>query len=325
MIISLVVLNCFQNPGVAAFDAISRNTKQRIGKWLSIIILILAFNINCFAGDSISVLVHFAFDKYSLTNDAQMQLDQLIKAAPETLANIKVYGFTDQVGSNSYNKKLSLKRATEVSNYLIKTGVLPNTITTVQGKGETEPISVQMDKVSMQQNRRVLVMIEYRAKADNQVVSNDGNKKNVGIEPSEKETPTPALIDQVKDNKTKVGDQIILRHINFEGGRHVFLPQSYSALTELLNTLKEIPTLKIEIQGHICCVDGTMDGEDNDLGTLDLSVQRAKAVYNYLIANGINAARMSYEGMGHKYPITQERSEEDKTINRRVEIKIISK
>jgi outer membrane protein OmpA-like peptidoglycan-associated protein len=293
-------------------------------KPLFLLALLVTCCMHCLAGDTTSVTVRFAFNKYSLDGDAQLQLDDVKPLDSSiTLTNIKIYGFTDQVGSNGYNEKLSLKRATEVRNYLIKTGINPNIITIIKGKGETELVVDQMDEDSRQQNRRVLVMIEYEAKVVEQTIIIKTNKKK---DSSEKPQQQPQkLVDKIKDKSVKAGDQITLPNINFEGGRHVFLPQSYEALTELLNTMKEIPSLNIEIQGHICCEIGDVDGVDMDLRTRDLSVQRARAVYLYLYKNGIDVGRMSYKGFGHKYPISNEETEAEKTINRRVEIKIISK
>jgi outer membrane protein OmpA-like peptidoglycan-associated protein len=134
------------------------------------------------------------------------------------------------------------------------------------------------------------------------------------------------LIEDIKDKTTKEGEHIVLRHINFYGGRHAFLPQAYPALDDLLETMQKIPTLQIEIQGHICCQEGEGDQTDFDTGESNLSVTRAKAVYDFLIENGIDAKRMKYVGLAHKFPIIKvEATEEDATTNRRVEIKIIKK
>jgi outer membrane protein OmpA-like peptidoglycan-associated protein len=62
---------------------------------------------------------------------------------------------------------------------------------------------------------------------------------------------------------------------------------------------------------------------DLDTNTLELSLNRAKAVYQYLADNGIDAARLSYKGFGHKHPLVYpEDTEEKRTTNRRVELKI---
>ena len=99
------------------------------------------------------------------------------------------------------------------------------------------------------------------------------------------------------------------------------------ALKELLTILQERPTLVIEIQGHICCGQNEpADGMDIDTNERALSLNRAKAVYNFLVLNGIAEERLSYKGFGYTQPIINpEITETDKTTNRRVEIKIIKK
>jgi outer membrane protein OmpA-like peptidoglycan-associated protein len=68
-----------------------------------------------------------------------------------------------------------------------------------------------------------------------------------------------------------------------------------------------------------------LDGRDADNGSADLSVQRAKFVYDFLVDKGIKKSRMSYKGFGASnklYPL--ERTERERTLNRRVEIRVIS-
>ena len=114
----------------------------------------------------------------------------------------------------------------------------------------------------------------------------------------------------------KVGDKIALKNITFYNNSPIPLPESFKTLDELFNTLKNNPTLEIRIEGHICCTNS-----DND----DISGQRAKTVYQYLIDKGISKDRLSYIGFGHTKPITSERNELEKQMNRRVEIRIVKK
>ena len=134
------------------------------------------------------------------------------------------------------------------------------------------------------------------------------------------------ISDFVKDPATKTGDQLILRNLNFIGGRHVLMSYSLPLLTDLLQTMRDHPQLKIEVQGHICCERNGGDGYDYDTGTRDLSVQRAKFVCDYLIQNGIDPARLSYRGFGSSRKLyTDEINAEQQAANRRVEIKILNK
>ncbi|MEY3237511.1 MAG: hypothetical protein RI883_1612, partial [Bacteroidota bacterium] len=86
------------------------------------------------------------------------------------------------------------------------------------------------------------------------------------------------------------------------------------------------PTLSIEIGGH---TDTRGDDKDN----LKLSNDRAKAVYDYIIAKGIVAKRISYKGYGESKPVisdveisklaTEQEKEAAHQSNRRTEYKII--
>jgi flagellar motor protein MotB len=85
---------------------------------------------------------------------------------------------------------------------------------------------------------------------------------------------------------------------------------------ELLLVLQRNPQMKIEIHGHLCCM---------PVDRTDLSTQRAKAIYNFLIQNEIDKSRLSYKGFGSTQPIypLPEKSEEERAANRRVEILIV--
>jgi len=76
--------------------------------------------------------------------------------------------------------------------------------------------------------------------------------------------------------------------------------------------------LQIEISGHT-------DDVGNDQLNQALSENRAKSVYEYLIANKIDASRLVYKGYGKTQPIAPNDSEEGRKKNRRTEFKIIAK
>lgn len=85
----------------------------------------------------------FGFDSAKLTPEATAKLDKiaaLIMAAGNQ-HTAKVTGFADRVGSNSYNQKLSLRRADAVQKYLIAKGVSKTQVTEIKGVGETAPVT----------------------------------------------------------------------------------------------------------------------------------------------------------------------------------------
>lgn len=84
----------------------------------------------------------FGFDSAKLTEQGHQQLDgllQQVRTASE-VENIDVVGYTDRIGSDSYNMKLSKKRAEAVRDYLVQGGVPAGTIQ-VEGRGKADPVA----------------------------------------------------------------------------------------------------------------------------------------------------------------------------------------
>jgi outer membrane protein OmpA-like peptidoglycan-associated protein len=272
--------------------------------------------------------VYFDFDSNEVTTAARSKLDSI--SFNPAIAAIDITGHCDQLGSKQYNYKLSLQRAEAVKNYLVAKGFNANNIRTIAGFGKDRLATDRLDEESRKANRRVTIVGIYKPAAKvNSVQPAAPRLDTTTIRKTPSQDiiqPKGKLVDEITDTATKAGQNIILKNINFYGGSHRFLPTSYNALEDLLDAMQKIPTLVIEIQGHICCIQGEGDGQDNDNFEPFLSYNRARAVYGYLIRNGIKQNRMTYKGYGHKYPIYKiEETEAERTANRRVEIKIVSK
>jgi len=84
--------------------------------------------------------IHFDFDKSTLTNEAQVILKrniQILKDNPK--AKVRIAGYTSASGTEEYNQRLSERRATAVTEYLTKEGIIaPNRLSKI-GYGETKP------------------------------------------------------------------------------------------------------------------------------------------------------------------------------------------
>ena len=113
-------------------------------------------------------------------------------------------------------------------------------------------------------------------------------------------------------NKYEVGKVIVLQNIFFDFDKSVLLPQSYVELHNLTILLQEHPNMKIELSGHT-------DNKGKDKYNEQLSTNRAKAVYDYLISQGIEKKRLKYKGYGAKHPIAENKTDEGRAKNRRVE------
>jgi outer membrane protein OmpA-like peptidoglycan-associated protein len=116
----------------------------------------------------------------------------------------------------------------------------------------------------------------------------------------------------------EIGNKVILKNIFFDTNKFDIKPESKSELQKLIDFLLFNPTLRIEISGHT-------DNVGNDALNQTLSENRAKAVYDYLIAHKMDAARLVFKGYGKTQPIAPNDTDEDRSKNRRTEFKIIAK
>lgn len=114
----------------------------------------------------------------------------------------------------------------------------------------------------------------------------------------------------------KKGATIPLNNIFFQPSRAKIMAESYPELNRVLKILKGNPTLKIEISGHT-------NNSCTESFCLKLSKERAKAVFDFLVAKGIPVNRMKYVGYGSKKPIASNSTPEGKRRNRRVEFTIL--
>ena len=99
--------------------------------------------------------VHFDFNKANIRSDAVPILKEaanILKENPDL--KVTVEGHTDAIGSDEYNLKLSLRRATAVKEFLVKEGIAEPRLTT-RGFGESQPVASNDTEDGRAQNRRV--------------------------------------------------------------------------------------------------------------------------------------------------------------------------
>ncbi|WP_343604020.1 OmpA family protein [Fluviicola sp.] len=124
------------------------------------------------------------------------------------------------------------------------------------------------------------------------------------------------LVNKVIELKNiAIGSKIALRNIFFDVNKATLRPESNAELERLVQLMKDVPSLKIEISGH---TDNTGSATLNET----LSQQRAEAVVSYLTQKGVSASRMTAKGYGSSKPIASNNSEDGKQQNRRTEFEI---
>jgi OmpA-OmpF porin, OOP family len=119
------------------------------------------------------------------------------------------------------------------------------------------------------------------------------------------------LLQSVEINKP-----IPLNNVNFETNKSDLLESSFAELKVVLDFLQKKPHIKIEISGHT-------DNTGNEVANIKLSADRARAVYDYLLVNGITSGRLTFKGYGSSIPKVNNDTPENRAINRRVEFRIV--
>ncbi|MFH1021195.1 MAG: OmpA family protein [Pseudomonadota bacterium] len=125
----------------------------------------------------------------------------------------------------------------------------------------------------------------------------------------------PAAIVPAPVAKPAVTERIVLRGINFDFDKAVIKPEFMPVLDVAAGILKKRPNVKVVIEGHTCNI-GT------DAYNQKLSERRARSVYNYLVQNGVNAAKLSTVGLGETQPMADNKTKSGRQLNRRVEFKV---
>lgn len=277
------------------------------------------------ANDTFSVF--FDLNVGSLNKSAQNRIDSLIyldKLIPGS--NVMIIGYADYLGSEGHNQKLSEERARNVEDYLLGYNFRKENIKICIGKGEVERNERPRGLIGYPGDRKVDIAIVSKEKTvAKKAVQNTGLPKTIAP-PSVTRPSTPAKANVNDIAAYNEGETMRIRNLYFLPQRHAITLESKPALDRLYEALKANPTMKIQIEGHVCCIRDYDDALDIDNNDNHLSLNRAKQVYIYLVERGISADRLKYVGFGRSKPIVaEEETEEDANANRRVEIRILEK
>jgi outer membrane protein OmpA-like peptidoglycan-associated protein len=130
-----------------------------------------------------------------------------------------------------------------------------------------------------------------------------------------KNTVGKPIFLEVPLQKIAVGKKVVLKNIFFDTNKFDLKPESKTELEKMIEFLLENPKVSIELSGYT-------DNIGDDAYNLELSKNRAKAVFNYLVANKILPNRLSYKGYGKTNPMATNGTEDGRANNRRTEFLI---
>lgn len=261
-------------------------------------------------------VVYFDNNKFELNKTEQAKFDKWI-SENKTSKILSITGSTDEVGSSGFNDTLSLKRVNFVYSKVNGKLKIREDFKSISlgEKGATSPNKAE--------NRKAIIhyLLEKDLAKENEIL---GIKPTVvepevivPIEEEDMSFPENATLEE-KIKLSKKGTLIRLSDINFYVNTFAIMPNSKRSIDELIYVMDHNPKLRIEIQGHICCV---------PKDARNLSLDRARQVKRLLVYSGISERRIDVKGFGvskPKFPIP-EKNESEAAKNRRVEIMILDK
>jgi outer membrane protein OmpA-like peptidoglycan-associated protein/tetratricopeptide (TPR) repeat protein len=114
----------------------------------------------------------------------------------------------------------------------------------------------------------------------------------------------------------KSGENITLNNIFFATNSTTLEEKSLTELKKLVDLMQKNPLMKVELSGHT-------DNVGTDAANKTLSYNRAKAVHDYLVSQGIDSKRLVTKGLGASQSVADNTTEEGRAKNRRLEVKIL--
>ncbi len=266
----------------------------------TIVFVFLLFSQVLLAQNELVHEVYFDTDKSTVPEKEHTRL-LLFLSEIESLdiEKITIYGFCDDTGNTNYNLKLSQDRANNIKTIFSNNEFDETVMTNVDGKGEILLKQVQ----------------------ENNVEKIRGLNRKVQIIVSPVYPPKPIVLTPKKDaaeilkGDIKAGDNIVLDDILFKTGYSYLLPESVKTLENITKVMVDRKDIYFTIQGHVCCTQNSRDALDRKTKQRNLSVARAKYIYDYMAKKGVDKKRMKYVGMRRIFPLGGEPK-----FDRRVEV-----
>lgn len=229
--------------------------------------------------------VYFDFDKSTISEKQGEELISFIKKTDSTrIESIEIFGYTDDIGKEAYNFKLSTKRASVIQTKMIESGIKNKIIVTIEGKGR---ILIDDDIVEnlpekRSKNRRVDIVINLKPLPKIEI---------------------PGFYNSIQKNHI-VGDHIYLDNILFDRGSSKLTFKAKTELDKVAKLLHKYKNLHFEIQGHVCCTPPYQkEAIDKETRKRALSTNRAESVFKYLAFKKIPKNRMTFKGYGNTVPL----------------------
>lgn len=224
-------------------------------------------------------------------------------------------GFADELGGRS-----GFEFLTRADGIARQPTTLRDSIAYIVARDADDTTYITLSIFDRQNNRRLFVNVLERVEMDAldlfaQVSEPAMEETSFGLgEPIEEAVPLEVKNTEELESGLVADGRVVVNAILFAFDSADILPESSEALATVADLMRERPTLRLLVVGH---TDGVGSFDYN----LRLSVDRASAVVNYLATrHAIPATRLRPAGAGPMSPITTNRTEAGRALNRRVEL-----
>ena len=153
---------------------------------------------------------------------------------------------------------------------------------------------------------------QYTTRSYQRLVS-DASSESVSGEARYTTYTYQKLVSDASSQDLGCSGQSTTLNVNFQSGSAVLIGNSSNEINRVAGMMSTDASMSGRIVGHT-------DSQGNDASNQTLSRNRAKAVYDALVAAGVSASRLSYEGRGESSPIADNSSADGRRQNRRVEL-----
>lgn len=245
--------------------------------------------------------VYFETDEFDIPQTEHSRLLLFLsKIEHLDIKKVSIYGFCDDRGSDSYNLQLSQQRADAIKTVFSTNEFDESVITNVDGKGEILLNIVHEKNLTKIRglNRKVEIIVTPVYPPKPKI-----------------EQPKKKSAEALLNGKLKAGDKILLKNLLFRTSYSYLTKASKDQLNKIAEILVQRKEIYFTIEGHVCCTPGTRDAVDRKTKKRNLSVARAKHIYDFFLKKGVSRTRMKYVGHKHKFPLGG-----DPEFDRRVEI-----
>jgi len=279
-----------------------------------IYLFLLLFPFCVFSQEVLTHEVYFETDDFHVLSTEENRLLLFISGLDGIdIEKISIYGFCDDRGSDHYNLTLSQNRADAIKTVFSNNEIDESLISNVDGKGEVLLKIIKEDEIDKIRglNRKVEIIVTKKLPKPKEAIVVEEKPKEATKPKNQKTT------EDIVNGNVQEGDKIRLENIYFKTGYASLVKDSKPVLEEIAKILVEENNIYFSIEGHVCCTKNSRDAVNRKTNQRNLSLARAKFIYDYLVKKGVSKRRMRYIGMRRKFPLGGEPK-----FDRRVEILI---